>query len=65
MTMRVEWLMGAIDSDGNRRLILEQQTMFDESELVPALVVKTEDGEHAWPLETWPETPILPKPSFS
>ena len=51
LTMRVAWLSEVTDSDGNRRLIPEQQTMFDESELVPALVAKTEDGEHVWPLE--------------
>ncbi len=51
LTMRVDWLAEEREPDGSRRLVASQKALFEDVDLVPALVVTTEEWEQNRSLE--------------
>ena len=51
MTMRLGWLAEERDSAGKYRLVPQQPSLLGESEGIPALIIKTQEGTRNLPLE--------------
>ena len=52
LRMEIDWFVEDVDSDEIPRLLPRQQDLFEEPELVPALITQTEDVKRIWALDS-------------
>ncbi len=62
LTIKVDWRTVERDARGSQALAVKQSTVLEELEDEPALVVKTEEEEHVWPLEIYSR--LLDRPRY-